>query len=87
MELLASEVEFDCIGVETNNANIYRSIKRCVQQRLAALPYISSSWVLRNDPLCHVDVFGCQEYSPDKVLAEGDEKDKSGNNMNGGGGI
>ena len=85
-ELLASEVEFDCISVETNNANMYRSIKRCVQQRLAALPDISASWETRNDRLCHVDVFGSQELSPDKVMAEGDEKDKSRKKMGGGGG-
>ena len=69
VESLAEEVEFDCIGVETSNANIHRSIKKAVHSRVAHFLDVSASWVLRNDRKFHTDFMGAATCTAD-VLAE-----------------
>ncbi len=63
----ADEVELDNWGVEVHNANLYRTIKRAVQQKLAKVEDVSAGWVLRCDRLIHTYLWGDLEYPADYV--------------------
>ena len=61
------EAELDNWGVESHNANLYRTIKKAVQQKLAKVQDVSAGWILRNDRLMHTQVWGDIEYPADII--------------------
>ena len=87
IETLADEIEFDCIGVETSNANIHRSIKKAVHSRVAHLLDISASWVLRNDRKFHTDLMGDATYTADAQADKFDGEEAGAVQTRGGGGL
>ena len=66
----ADEIELDNLGVEAHNANLYRTVKRAVQQKLAKVEDISAGWVIRNDRLVHTSLWGSKKYTADEIATE-----------------
>ena len=81
----AELIQIHNVDIETGNANIYRSIKRGVMQKLVRFEDVSSNFACRTERGYHTSLFGQQTYSHDRALedTENDKKTKTA----GGGGI
>ena len=78
----ADEIELDSIEVEAGNAQIHRTIKRAVQQKMPSLADCAASWLLKMDRAIHVGQWGAPTYSSDDPV----EADDGKRAMKGGGG-
>ena len=61
----ADEIELDNYSAEAANANIHRTIRRALQQKLASLEDVSANALLRLDRQIHTNLWGAQTYPPD----------------------
>ena len=82
----ADEVELDNWGVEAHNANLYRTIKRSLQQKLAKVEDVNAGWMLRQDRLIHTYLWGDLEYPADAIRTTGPQSTDKKVMAGGGGG-
>ena len=61
----ADEIDLDNVDVETGNTLIHRSIKRCLQQKLAHMEDVGALFVLQSDRQIHTSPFGTKTYPAD----------------------
>ena len=81
---MANELELNNIDTETKNTCIHRSIRKCLQQKIASLDDVAAQFVLYSCKKIHCYIFGEREYPAMKDTEA--ERDKSRKKKRSGGG-
>ena len=84
--LHADEADIDNIDTETNNTIIHRSVRRCVQQKLANIMDVAASFAMSSDRQIHTHLFGEKKYTAD-MLPDNKRVEKKSKARCGGGGL
>ena len=81
--LHADEADLDNIDVETNNTLIHRSIRRCLQQKLANIFDVGAQFAMHSDRQVHTQLLGDRKYPAGEIT---DKPNDGRKKMKGGGG-